>query len=1123
MIMSTRAADGNWIRDTRYKWSNQYDDSRYSTVGDDKVIKLDGNQKNLSQEAYGQYIPFKMPLFSDGLNLADDTTISIHYVRKRPSGKSYIEEGEEVLPINVQYNTTSKEIRLAWLVDGKVTSYAGDVDFEIIVRGKNDLGNDYVWKTSPLKGQLKILESLSNAKPIIIDDTWMKEIVDNFTQAMTDATLGLDNYYTKLELDDRFEGYATGLELESAENRIPTQITLSVDSDFKLTAKLTNANGVITSNTIDLPLESMVLSTTYDENTKELVITLQNGTESRIPIGDIIEGKLSGYYTKQEIDEKIGTLGNNADGEPYANIVDYVDAKVGAVDIREQLGDLGEAENMVDYVQTYVAGTVGDLGEAENVKDYVDDAIEAIDISDRLGELGNDTEGNPKTVKQYVDESIDGLADVATSGDYNDLTNKPEIPSIDGLVHEDRLGNIPTEKTVAEYVDEAVAAIDVSEQLGDLGEKEDEEGNKVPKTVKEYVDESVANVEVDLTGYATEEYVNGQITPVKNSVSSISQVVAQLQQEVGSIDKSPKYTYDLVYNDASDPDVGENYLAFYEIQNEGMEGEVRTRKAHYEIKGGGGGPATSTQIKINYITTSPVTVANDDKAVIKYSFTGTDASGDALTEGTAVWSVGGTVVETQDILAGDNEFDVTKYLFVGTQKVELVIKADGTSSAPKRWNVQKIDIRIESSFNDKVTYPIGPVEFEYTPHGSVNKTVHFKLDGKPLGTTETSVSNLPLTYEIPQQRNGAHLLEAWITAIVNDVEVESNHIFKDILWYNAEGTVSVIGSTYQDVEIRQYETLKLDYTVYSPATANPTITIKVDDIVVSTPTLTKPTNEYSVKFDTPGKHKVTITCPNPGSTVLETVKELEINVVELDIDVSPIAGAVFDFDPAGRTNADRVEREDGSAVAWTNGNISLITDPGFDWVKGGFDNYDENGNQYFCIKAGTYATIDYDLFGNTTNPKDTGKEFKLIFKTEKVARPDATFLSCVDNTNETDHIGIRMDVHEAFIYAKTGKLHLPYSEDDIIEFEFNISKKDSAIPMVMGYEDGVATSPMVYNDGHSFVQDSPKQIRLGSPDCDLRIYKFKVYNNSLTDRQILQNFIADARSAEEMINRHDRN
>jgi hypothetical protein len=127
-----------------------------------------------------------------------------------------------------------------------------------------------------------------------------------------------------------------------------------------------------------------------------------------------------------------------------------------------------------------------------------------------------------------VDESIDGLADIAVSGDYNDLTNKPSIPSVEGLVHEDRLGNIPTEKTVADYVDEAVAAINVSEQLGDLGEKEDEEGNKVPKTVKEYVDESVANVEVDLTGYATEEYVNGQITPVKNSVSSISQVVAQL-------------------------------------------------------------------------------------------------------------------------------------------------------------------------------------------------------------------------------------------------------------------------------------------------------------------------------------------------------------------------------------------------------------------------------------------------------------------------------------------------------------------------------------------------------------------------------------------------------------------
>jgi hypothetical protein len=116
-----------------------------------------------------------------------------------------------------------------------------------------------------------------------------------------------------------------------------------------------------------------------------------------------------------------------------------------------------------------------------------------------------------------------------------------------------------------------------------------------------------------------------------------------------------------------------------------------------------------------------------------------------------------------------------------------------------------------------------------------------------------------------------------------------------------------------------------------------------------------------------------------------------------------------------------------------------------------------------------------------------------------------------------------MNVHEAQIYGEVGSLKLPYSEEDIIEFEFNISKDTEAIPMVMGYEDGVATRPMIYDGTYEFTQNAPKTISLGSTDCDLHIYRFKVYNTSLTDRGILNNFIADARNAEEMVSRYERN
>lgn len=75
-----------------------------------------------------------------------------------------------------------------------------------------------------------------------------------------------------------------------------SQIELSLNStNFKMTATLKDKNGTVvnTSNEIDLPLESVVVNASYDSSTKELVLTLQNGTTVRISIADLVSGLVS--------------------------------------------------------------------------------------------------------------------------------------------------------------------------------------------------------------------------------------------------------------------------------------------------------------------------------------------------------------------------------------------------------------------------------------------------------------------------------------------------------------------------------------------------------------------------------------------------------------------------------------------------------------------------------------------------------------------------------------------------------------------------------------------------------------------------------------------------------------
>ena len=776
-----------------------------------------------------------------------------------------------------------------------------------------------------------------------------------------------------------------------------------------------------------------------------------------------------------------------------------------------------EAQNFAGNAELYANAAAGYVDEAKNVTENAKADIEASLEEKISGVLSNyytreETDGLIQDIQDQID-GMDGLANFNVEYDGTTMT----FYNGETVMKEIQINSDPTAEWTATYtgiVDEKIANAKAEVQ-GNLdaykattnadlqGIHESIDG--LPETLatdyytKTASDEKFAT-KVDLgTTNTTVSAFEASINANKQNVSALGTKVTELEDAISGIDKSPRLSYEATYDE-------EHTYTLWEIEGEG-DSEVKTAKSQFKIQGGGGGTSTSSVLKIEYVTKTPLVVTVDDSALITYNFSGTDSSGDAVLEGVATWKVAGRVVATGAAVDGENTFDVTDYLTLGTQKVVLSITDDAGSLVTKSWTVQKIDVRLESTFNDKITYPIGSVSFDYTPYGAISKEVHFILDGEEIGKITTTSSGIPTAYVIPAQEHGSHLLETYMTATVNGNDIESNHILKDIAWFDASSKVPVITTIYQDFTVRQYDATNIEYTVHDPNTESPHVVIAVDGTVVSEPTLTESTAIYTFKTDIVGDHEITITCG-------ETVKTLKATVTKLDINIEPVtAGLVFDFNPIGRSNndADRV---------WSAENVAMAVSDNFDWVNGGYQ-IDDNGDQYFCIKAGTSASIDYQLFAD--DAKKNGKEMKLIFKTTNVQNSEAMFLQCMDNTTGEDHIGIEMKVHEANIYAQAGSLALPYSEEDIIEFEFNISKNTEDIPLVMGYEDGVSTRNLVYDDSHNFTQNAPKIISLGSEECDLHIYRMKVYNTSLTDRGILNNFIADARNAEEMISRYDRN
>lgn len=806
------------------------------------------------------------------------------------------------------------------------------------------------------------------------------------------------------------------------------------------------------------------------------------------------DGVSKAYTWKSKPNKNLNVLQSACDCEEVINNIDDSWMQELVTDIATKVAD--EIKNVAVGEQVAAAERAADEAEesANIAKGYAETASTAATEVVRLA-----LEDYATT--DYVDEAIKGV-DVTEQLENYVKTFDLETNYYNKTETEQRLTTVLEDYATKEDVSTAITEADITSKLENYY-------TKTETYSKTEIDTALENVSLD--GYATEIYVDNKVSPLSSSISantenisSLSTTIGELQADVSAIDTSPRLTYDVAYNDAEDEEVGENVFVLYEITNEGKENEVREAKKKFTITGGSGGGSSSV-LKIAYVTTSPVITTVNDKVLITYNFSGTDSSGDIVPEGNYTWKIGSKIIATGIATNGENTFDATDFATTTSQKFTLTITDDGGSLVTKSWTVQKVDVRLESTFSDAYAYN-GEVSFNYTPYGAIEKDIHFILDGTELGVVKTSTSGIPTSYPIPAQTHGSHLLEVYMTATINNTLIESNHIYKDILWQDSTSDVPIIGCATQDISVTQYNTVNIKYTVVDPNTETPKVIWSINDEVVGEETLTEKDAygyyTYSYKANKAGIFVFTISCGEAEPKVIKlTVEELKINI-------SPVtAGLEFDFNPVGYSNS-------SANRLWSYNDVTMTVSDNFDWVNGGYQ-IDENGDQYFCVKAGTTAVINYNLFAD--DPKKNGKEFKAIFRTKNIRKRDTSFLTCL-----SESIGLDMKVEYATLYESGGSLRSDYCEDTIIEYEFNINK-DTDMMIVMSYEDGTPSKPYEYTETSSFKQTSPQPITIGSEDCDVYIYRMKAYSNSLMDTDIKNNFIADARNANEIIARYTRN
>ena len=164
-------------------------------------------------------------------------------------------------------------------------------------------------------------------------------------------------------------------------NTFGKSLDMSIDSSYDLVINLKDASGnIISTQDVDLPIEQMIVDAEYDNETKTIILTLDNGQTLEIPIGDLVEGLVS--------TDDLNQILSNYSTKEYAN-TNFVHKNSTAINSVYAVNGEGQDTNF-GFNSTPVGFTI--MNRDGNGKSQVNNPENSLDIAN----------------KQYVDNATSG-------------------------------------------------------------------------------------------------------------------------------------------------------------------------------------------------------------------------------------------------------------------------------------------------------------------------------------------------------------------------------------------------------------------------------------------------------------------------------------------------------------------------------------------------------------------------------------------------------------------------------------------------------------------------------------------------------------------------------------------
>ena len=531
-----------------------------------------------------------------------------------------------------------------------------------------------------------------------------------------------------------------------------------------------------------------------------------------------------------------------------------------------------------------------------------------------------------------------------------------------------------------------------------------------------------------------------------------------------------------------------------------------------EITGGsGGGDYGSTMRLSNKMDSRTFTVMDTAETVeIAYNVTSVDTetqeeTGSISTE----WYVGSTRVYAGTVRQGDNAYDVKKHLVTGAYNtVRLVATDTYGNSKSMTWTVTVASYGLSWNLTDFGIYKNESLTLRLVPSGTGDKTVKVTLDDTSIYTETISTTGRAVAVTVPIQEHGAHRIAAWMEVNLDGQTVSTENLTHVGLWVDSESTTPIVAFLQTSISVPVYGTAAVKFMVYDPASETAEVTQSVVGGDIST-TLNVDRTEQSWGYrpTATGTQTLRIVCGTSYATCTCAATELEY-------DINPVTRSLsMDINPSGHSNAETTR----ASFGYTDGdgtNHPFTFSSNFDWTNGGFQT-DSDGVTAFVIKRGTSVTCDRSIFND--DAKVNGKEVRMIFAVKECRSGTTEIASC-----KSGSIGLEMQAHQVTISSETESITALYCEDKKIEMDVNIESVNENRLAVIWLE-GVPSRVTAYGSNDNWTQANPAMLTIGSEECDVWLYRFKLYDSSLTRYEILDNFTADCANPTEMIDRYERN